>query len=449
MCQYILLSPRRCSSDCRRLCPVARTVAGLRKSETSAADSGGRVFRRAFSGQPGGCGVAVTRCVPQGRGFGWMQRVAIENNLSETAYVALRERTAQTPNDVVEYDLRWFTPGMEVKLCGHATLSTAFAFQIQSGPASSLLDHAVLDLLAKGGEYGRQRLFGAVGWGIGTYLTGIAVACRGIFWSFNLCLIVGFSTLLVLQRIPPVKYDEYTALETADEGEQGVSDVTPSFLETTRLISKKMDVLLNLYNLAGDDPHIIGVAIMCEISSELPAFFFADKIVKKIGTVNVLLVSLVGYTLRISYYALMTNAWGAIPFEFLHGITFGLTWAACTQYVFSAAPRGCEGTVMGVLSAVQNGLARASGTLIGGYFYENYGARAMWTFSMLSRMNQWLDGIHESTPSLHGLSNQNDSVLELRARMGLSTIFSTEIRSSLISSRDVDSSEEDNALLLV
>ncbi|KAF4037135.1 MFS_1 like family [Phytophthora infestans] len=273
--------------------------------------------------------------------------------------------------------------------------------QIQSGPAGSLLDHAVLDLLAReGGEYGRQRLFGAVGWGIGTYLTGIAVALGGIFWSFNLCLIVGFSTLLVLHRIPSVKYEEYTALETTDEGEQDVSDAAPSFLKTARLISKHLDVLvllgvvfimgnmhgvfssflqLNLYNLAGNDPHIIGVAIMCETSSELPAFFFADKIVKKIGTVNVLLVAIVGYILRISYYALMTNAWGAIPFEFLHGITFGLTWAACTQYVFSAAPRGCKGTVMGVLSAVQNGLARASGTLIGGYFYENYGARAMWT----------------------------------------------------------------------
>ncbi|ETN09904.1 hypothetical protein PPTG_11476 [Phytophthora nicotianae INRA-310] len=57
----------------------------------------------------------------------WMQRVAIENNLSETAYTAPRERSSQTPNDVVEYDLRWFTPGAEVKLCGHATLSTAFA----------------------------------------------------------------------------------------------------------------------------------------------------------------------------------------------------------------------------------------------------------------------------------------------------------------------------------
>ncbi|KAG6576262.1 Major Facilitator Superfamily (MFS) [Phytophthora cinnamomi] len=281
------------------------------------------------------------------------------------------------------------------------TVFMVLVSQIQSCPAGSLLDHTVLDLLAKeGGEYGRQRLFGAVGWGLGTYLTGVVVALGGIFWSFDLCLVVGFSTLLVLRLIPPVKYgEEYAALETGDEDEQGHVDAAPSFLEVVRLISQKSDVLvllgvvfimgnmhgvfssflqLNLYNLAGDDAHIIGVAIMCETSSELPAFFFADKIIKKIGTVNVLLVSLVGYTLRIGYYALMTNAWGAIPFEFLHGITFGLTWAVCTEYVFSAAPRGCEGTVMGVLSAVQNGLARASGTLIGGYFYENYGARVMW-----------------------------------------------------------------------
>ncbi|GMF39023.1 unnamed protein product [Phytophthora fragariaefolia] len=59
----------------------------------------------------------------------WMQRVAMENNLSETAFVAPRERTAKSPEDIFEYDLRWFAPGAEVKLCGHATLSTAFALQ--------------------------------------------------------------------------------------------------------------------------------------------------------------------------------------------------------------------------------------------------------------------------------------------------------------------------------
>ncbi len=47
-----------------------------------------------------------------------LQAIALENNLSETAfYVA---RSAETN----AYDLRWFTPAVEVDLCGHATLAT-------------------------------------------------------------------------------------------------------------------------------------------------------------------------------------------------------------------------------------------------------------------------------------------------------------------------------------
>ncbi len=46
-----------------------------------------------------------------------MQKIAIENNLSETAFV-------KKEGDV--YRLRWFTPGCEVSLCGHATLATSF-----------------------------------------------------------------------------------------------------------------------------------------------------------------------------------------------------------------------------------------------------------------------------------------------------------------------------------
>ena len=48
----------------------------------------------------------------------WMQQVAQENNLSETAFVKAREDGS--------YDLRWFTPNQEVRLCGHATLATSF-----------------------------------------------------------------------------------------------------------------------------------------------------------------------------------------------------------------------------------------------------------------------------------------------------------------------------------
>lgn len=73
-----------------------------------------------------------------------MQAIALENNLSETAFLL-------TDRDPVP--LRWFTPKLEVKLCGHATLASAWVwlnrlrpdrdevtFETQSGPLTVTRD---------------------------------------------------------------------------------------------------------------------------------------------------------------------------------------------------------------------------------------------------------------------------------------------------------------------
>jgi len=66
----------------------------------------------AFGGNP----AAV--CLLEGAAdVDWMQDVAREMNLSETAFVVRR--------DDGDWSLRWFTPGAEVDLCGHATLASA------------------------------------------------------------------------------------------------------------------------------------------------------------------------------------------------------------------------------------------------------------------------------------------------------------------------------------
>jgi PhzF family phenazine biosynthesis protein len=64
-----------------------------------------------FAGNP-----AAVCLLQAPRDEGWMQSVAREMNLSETAFLV---RTADG------YDLRWFTPSVEVALCGHATLASA------------------------------------------------------------------------------------------------------------------------------------------------------------------------------------------------------------------------------------------------------------------------------------------------------------------------------------
>jgi hypothetical protein len=54
----------------------------------------------------------------------WMQAVAAEMNLSETAFLVPR-REGGAASGAASFDLRWFTPTTEVDLCGHATLAAA------------------------------------------------------------------------------------------------------------------------------------------------------------------------------------------------------------------------------------------------------------------------------------------------------------------------------------
>jgi PhzF family phenazine biosynthesis protein len=67
---------------------------------------------RPFAGNP--AGVCV---LPEPAAEAWMQAVAAEMNLSETAFLVRRPDGA--------FHLRWFTPAAEVELCGHATLASA------------------------------------------------------------------------------------------------------------------------------------------------------------------------------------------------------------------------------------------------------------------------------------------------------------------------------------
>lgn len=98
---------------------------------------------RPFAGNPAGV------CLLDGGEWtgwpdeGWMRSVAAELNLSETAFAR--------PVGEGRWALRWFTPAVEVKLCGHATLATthALASDAGGGPGSWTFDTLSGDLTAR------------------------------------------------------------------------------------------------------------------------------------------------------------------------------------------------------------------------------------------------------------------------------------------------------------
>ena len=77
-----------------------------------------------------------------------MRKLAMENNLSETAFI-VREPEG--------YHLRWFTPGTEVELCGHATLASSFVmlnfYEPDSGAVRFNTMSGLLTVKKKGNRY--------------------------------------------------------------------------------------------------------------------------------------------------------------------------------------------------------------------------------------------------------------------------------------------------------
>ncbi len=81
---------------------------------------------------------------------GWMQTLAAENNQAETAYLL---KTA----DPARFGLRWFTPALEVPLCGHATLAAAHVLFAELGLAADMVTFDTasgpLTVVRQGGRY--------------------------------------------------------------------------------------------------------------------------------------------------------------------------------------------------------------------------------------------------------------------------------------------------------
>ena len=83
---------------------------------------------RVFSGNPAGV------CVLEGPDWlpeDLMQSIAAENNLSETAFLL---RNGE------RFGLRWFTPTLEIDLCGHATVGSAFVIFTELGWRADLIE---------------------------------------------------------------------------------------------------------------------------------------------------------------------------------------------------------------------------------------------------------------------------------------------------------------------
>lgn len=115
--------------------------------------------------------------------------------------------------------------------------------------------------------------------------------------------------------------------------------------------------------------------------SEVFVLTNAHLLIKRIGHVRSQLVCFAVYVARFAGYALVPGAWWNLPFDAMHGVTFGLQLVAMTGLMSQLAPPAMQPSAQGLAQGVYYGPGVAVGYLLGGLVYQTLGPRLLWTCS--------------------------------------------------------------------
>lgn len=247
------------------------------------------------------------------------------------------------------------------------------------------MDSAVIAMLGEQkSQYGKLRLWGAVGWGLAAPLTGTLIEQGGIQWLFWIFAIIMFMALLVGMQLP---------LSLGHAGEpfwRGIRKfVHPRVLRFLALtfvgglcLSALSNFLFLYMETLGASKTLMGFALTAATLSELPMFFFADRLLRRWGGRGLLIFAMSAYIIRSLSYSFVITAWPVLLIQLLHGSTFSLMWVAAVSYASEIAPPGLGATAQGMVSTILFGFGSATGAVLGGFLYQDLGGA--WMFRSMA-----------------------------------------------------------------
>ncbi|XP_015438217.1 PREDICTED: major facilitator superfamily domain-containing protein 6 [Dufourea novaeangliae] len=106
---------------------------------------------------------------------------------------------------------------------------------------------------------------------------------------------------------------------------------------------------------------------------ELPFNFISGNVLRKLGHVNVMSLVLLVYAIRFMAYSTVSNPWWFLIIEVLHGPSLGLCWPTMVSYGDKVTPPGTKATIQGFIGAIFEGIGVSSGSLICGWLMDTYG----------------------------------------------------------------------------
>jgi len=255
------------------------------------------------------------------------------------------------------------------------------AYALFIAPVMPLIDNTVMEMLGeRRSKYGKQRFWGAVGWGIAALLVGWWVERSGLHWTFIIYIVVMSAGLLVIWFLPvrqtSIGSKFWQGLRSLLLNWQWAIFLLLVFIGGTILSMISSFLFLYLNDMSASKT-VMGLSLTVATISEMPVLFFSEHILKRWSARGLLTFALLISAFRSLAYSFISTSALVVLVQLLHGPSFSAMWIAGVSYANKIAPQGMGATAQGLFSGVQLGLAGTFGGLIGGLLYENLGAVMM------------------------------------------------------------------------
>ncbi len=252
-------------------------------------------------------------------------------------------------------------------------------------PIGPMADNSILEMLGEKGRhrYGNLRLWGAVGFGITSWLIGNLIDRTGLG-----IIAIGYPILFVIsawvaahlpapQIITPPKFHDLKNL-LKNVGWRGLL-ISMFFMGMTASIHSNYFVLY--MKDIGAPSSLFGTALIIASVSELIMFLLVPKLIQRKLTRAMIIAGFLAWITRELLCALVHDPLLASATQVLHGLAFSALWTATITLARDLVPPGWGATAQGLLASVAWGAAWGLGALLGGQLLQWRGATVMFIAS--------------------------------------------------------------------
>lgn len=223
-------------------------------------------------------------------------------------------------------------------------------------------------------NFGEIRFMGSVGFAVVSMLLGSLIQQYDINISFYL-----YSALFLASAIFLAKLNYKSTHHIVRPKASDILEVLKNYrfilfvlsvMVINVMLSAHSSYIATLIEATGGNVTVLGIVWFASSFSEIPAFFFGSRLLRKYGELNIYILALVLYIFRMLLSAYSTNYVMVIAIQLMQSITFPLYLFAAMQYINVVVPDKIRASGITMLASLGFGLGGLIGNLGGGFILQ-------------------------------------------------------------------------------